>query len=78
MATMLINDMPDEVHAELLAEAQRNHRPVEKQALLLIKLGLRKSMAEPDLEARAARIRAQCQRPVTLAEIFEATKVEHR
>jgi plasmid stability protein len=77
MATMLIRDIPDELHAEIVSEAQRNLRSAEKQALMFIKLGLRKRISEEELETRAEKVRQVCKRPVTMAEILEATEEDH-
>jgi plasmid stability protein len=77
MATMLIRDIPDELHAEIVSEAQRNLRSAEKQALMFIKLGLRKRVSEEEVEARAEKVREACKRPVAMAEILEATEEDH-
>lgn len=40
MKTLLIRDVPDEVHDVLVSEAERNRRSKEKQALYLIETAL--------------------------------------
>ena len=40
MKTLLIRDVPDEVHELLVSEAERNRRSKEKQALYLIETSL--------------------------------------
>ena len=77
MATMLIRDMPDEIHARLVAEAEQNRRNAEKHALYLIEVGLlnRRPLAERQVAAK--RIQAQFKREVTMKEIIAATKEEH-
>lgn len=40
MKTLLIRDVPDEVHDMLVSEAERNRRSKEKQALYLIETSL--------------------------------------
>ena len=46
MKTLLIRDVPDEVHDVLVFEADRSRRSKEKQALYLIESGLSRRGAE--------------------------------
>jgi plasmid stability protein len=46
MKTLLIRDVPDNVHESLISEADRNRRSKEKHALFLIEAGLKQAEAE--------------------------------
>lgn len=78
MATLVIRDIPDELNAELAEDAARNHRSKEKQALHLLKTGLRKPRTS--VEETLTRFKAlhrQMKRPVSMEEILEATEADH-
>jgi plasmid stability protein len=77
MATLLIRDVPDEVNAALLAQAGRSRRSKEKHALFLIEGGLREQRPVKQTLAKAAKLRANCKRPVTMAEILKWTEETH-
>jgi plasmid stability protein len=77
MATLLIRDVPDEINAALLAQAGRNRRSKEKHALFLIEGGLRGQRPVKQTLAEAAKLRAKCKRPVTMAEILKWTEEAH-
>jgi plasmid stability protein len=77
MATLLIRDVPDEVHAALLAQAERSRRSKEKHALFLIEGGLRGQKPVKQTLAEAAKLRANCKRPVKMAEILKWTEEAH-
>ena len=77
MATILIRDVPQAVHDDLLATAARNRRSKEKHALFLIETGLRARPAAKDLRLAAARVRAQCKGTATMEEILNYTEGEH-
>ena len=55
MATILIRDIPDEVHSSLVLQAEQSRRSKEKQALYLIETGLRRKMPAREVLARARR-----------------------
>ena len=50
MKTLLIREMPDEVHDILIAEAERNRRSKEKQALFILERALNRQPAETGFE----------------------------
>ena len=75
--TMLIRDMPDEIHARLVAEAEQNRRSTEKHALYLIEGGLLNRRPLAERQAAAKRIQAQFKREVTMKEIIAATKEDY-
>jgi plasmid stability protein len=77
MATLLIRDVPDEVNAALLAQAGRSRRSKEKHALFLIESGLREQRPVKQTLAMAAKLRANCKRPVTMVEILKWTEEAH-
>ena len=77
MATLLIRDVPDDVHAALLAQAERNRRSMEKQALFLIEGGLRSNRPVKQILAEAAKLRAQSKRTVTMSEVLKWTEEVH-
>ena len=77
MATILIRDMPEEVHSSLKAQAEKNRRSKEKQALYLIETGLRRKLPAPEVLARARRLHAQCKEGTTIKDILAATEEAH-
>lgn len=77
MATLLIRDVPDEVHAALLAQAERNRRSMEKHALFLIEGGLRGNRPVKQMLAEAAKLRNQSKRTVTMNEVLKWTGEAH-
>jgi len=77
MATLLIRDVPDEVNSALLAQAERNRRSKEKHALFLIEGGLRGNKPVKQTLAEAAKLRANCKRPATMAEVLKWTEEAH-
>jgi hypothetical protein len=48
MPALLIKDVPPELHAKLKREAERNHRSMNRQALVLLEQAMHLS-APPDL-----------------------------
>jgi plasmid stability protein len=77
MATILIRDMPDEVHASLVLQAEQGRRSKEKQALYLIETGLRRKMPAQEVLARARRLHAQCKGKTAIKDILAATEEAH-
>lgn len=77
MATLLIRDVPDDVNASLIAQAERNRRSKEKHALFLIEGGLRNARPVGQTLAEAAKLRARCRRPATMNEILKWTQEDH-
>ena len=51
MATLVIKNLPDELHARLREQAQRNHRSVTKEVVNLIESGLHAPRLPPRLSA---------------------------
>jgi plasmid stability protein len=77
MATILIRDIPDEVHASLVVQAERSRRSKEKQALYLIETGLRRRMPAQEVLARARRLHRQCKVETAIKDILAATEEAH-
>jgi plasmid stability protein len=77
MATILIRDMPEEVHAALALQAEKSRRSKEKQALYLIETGLRRKMPAHEVLARARRLHKQCQGETSIKDILTATEEAH-
>jgi len=77
MATILIRDMPAEVHASLALQAEKSRRSKEKQALYLIETGLRRRMPAPEVLARARRLHKQCKGETSIKDILAATEEAH-
>ena len=77
MATILIRDMPDEVHSALVIQAEKSRRSKEKQALFLIETGLRRRLLALEVLKRARRLHAQCKDKTTIQEILAATEEAH-
>ena len=77
MATILIRDMPDEVHSALVIQAEKSRRSKEKQALFLIETGLRRNLPAHEVLARARRLHRQCKSETTIKEILAATEEAH-
>jgi plasmid stability protein len=40
MSTLVLRNLPEDVHARLKAQAERNHRSVNKEAVMLIEQAL--------------------------------------
>jgi plasmid stability protein len=51
MATIIIRDLPDDLHERLKAQAKRNHRSLTKEAIVLIERHLSQSRPTPELPA---------------------------
>lgn len=49
MATLVIKNFPDDLHARLKAQAQRHHRSVTKEVVSLVEQGLGARREKPDL-----------------------------
>jgi plasmid stability protein len=49
MATLVIKNFPDDLHARLKDQAQRHHRSVTKEVVSLVEQGLGTRRAMPDL-----------------------------
>jgi plasmid stability protein len=49
MSTLVIKNLPDDLHARLKDQAERNRRSVTKEALTLIERGLAPSRKAPNL-----------------------------
>lgn len=77
MATILIRDVPEEVHAELVTLAGRNRRSKEKQALFLIEGGLRRRKTPAEVLTEAKRIHAQFKETFPMEEVLKATEEAH-
>ena len=77
MATLLIRDVPDEVHRELIAQAEQARRSKEKHALFLLETGLRRKMSHPQVMAKAQRIRNQIKGEISIGDILKYTEQEH-
>ena len=77
MATILIRDVPNEVHSALVAQAGQNRRSKEKHALFLIEGGLRQQRPAAQILAEATRQRAHCKRVTPINEILNWTGEAH-
>ena len=77
MPTILIRDMPEEVHASLKAQAHKNRRSAEKQALYLIETSLQRRPPTEHVLAAARKLHARCAGTATLKEILQATEADH-
>jgi hypothetical protein len=77
MPSLLIRDVPEAVHLELVRHAERNRRSKEKHALFLIEGGLRGRKPLPETLAQAAKLRGECKRPVALSEVLALTEEAH-
>lgn len=51
MATLVIKNLPEELHVRLKEQARRHHRSVTKEVVNLIEAGLRGEEAKPSLPA---------------------------
>ena len=49
MATIVIRGLPDDLHERLKAQAKRNHRSLNKEAVALIERQLTEPRATPEL-----------------------------
>jgi hypothetical protein len=49
MSTIVIRNLPDELHARLKDQAERNRRSVNKEVVTLIERGLAPSRKAPEL-----------------------------
>jgi len=49
MGTIVIRDLPDDLHERLKAQAKRNHRSLTKEAVALIERQLTEPRAMPEL-----------------------------
>ena len=77
MATILIRDIPDEVHSSLVLLAEKSRRSKEKQALHLIETGLRRRLPAQEVLARARRLHEQCKDKTAMKDILAATEETH-
>jgi plasmid stability protein len=77
MASIIIRDMPEEVHTALKAQAEQNRRSKEKQALYLIETGLRRKMPIQEALAQARRLHDQFRRRTSIRAILAATEETH-
>jgi plasmid stability protein len=77
MASILIRDLPKDVHASLVLEAEKNRRSKEKQALFLIETGLRRRRPAQDVLSTARRLHRQCASETTMKEILKYTEEAH-
>jgi len=77
MATILIRDMPEDVHSSLVFQAEKSQRSKEKQALYLIESGLRRKMPAEEVLVRARRLHDQCQGETAIKDILTATEKVH-
>ena len=68
MATIIIRDLPDDLHERLKAQAKRNHRSLTKEAVALIERHLDLSRRAPELPP-PLRLRGG---PVTIKQIEAA------
>jgi len=77
MATILIRDVPDEVHSSLVMQAEKSRRSKEKQALYLIETGLRRKRPAQEVLAAARHIHEQCKSETAMKDIMAATEKAH-
>ena len=77
MATLLIRNVPDELHKQLVAAAERERRSKEKQALVLLERALAIRRLPNNTLKAARKIRAQFKREVSMKEILAATEAQH-
>ena len=49
MGTIVIRDLPDDLHERLRAQAKRNHRSLTKEAIALIERHLTEARPTPEL-----------------------------
>jgi len=68
MGTIVIRDLPDDLHERLKAQAKRNHRSMTKEAVALIERQLTEPRARPGLPP-PVRLKAG---PVTIRQIEAA------
>lgn len=69
MATLVIKNLPDDLHARLKEQARRHHRSVTKEAVTLLEAGLGREAGGPPLPAP---IRLRSGHRPTVAEIEDA------
>lgn len=77
MATILIRDVPEDIHDALILQADKNCRSKEQEALFLIKGGLRGEKPAKDTLAEVSKIRTQCVREVSMEEVLKWTEEAH-
>jgi plasmid stability protein len=77
MSTILIRDMPDEVHSALVLAAEKNRRSKEKQALFLIETGLRRRKPSTEVLAEARKLHAQFKGEVDMKDVLTWTEAAH-
>ena len=68
MGTIIIRDLPDDLHERLKAQAKRNHRSLTKEAIALIERHLAQPRPIPELPP-PLRLKAG---PVTITQIEAA------
>jgi hypothetical protein len=71
---MLICGVPEKVHAALVLQSEKNRRSKEKQERFLIEGGLRGVVSAKNTVVEADRMRAHCQREVSMTEILQWTE----
>ncbi len=77
MATLLIRDLPDEIHERLVQSAQAARRSKEKQAMFLIESGLRRRRPHEEVVKEARRIHALFKGEVAMKDVLTWTEAEH-
>ena len=77
MPTLLIRDVPKELHEQLVMAAQKERRSKEKQALVLLERSLAVGRHPKDTLKEARKLRSQCKREISMKEILAATEARH-
>lgn len=77
MATILIRDMPEEIHSELVCQAEKNRRSKEKQALFLIENGLRRKKQPEQTLHEARKLHRRFKGEIAMSEVLKYTEAEH-
>ena len=77
MAAILIRDVPEEVNASLVRQAEKSRRSKEKQALFLIETGLRRRLPAGKVLAQARRLHEQCKGRTAIKDILADTEAAH-
>jgi hypothetical protein len=73
----VIRDVPEPVQSALVSEAERNRRSKEKQALWLIETGLRRKPPVDEVLAQARKLRGECKRRTSIADVLKFTEASH-
>ena|SRR2546421_262173 len=77
MPTLLIRDVPRDLHKQLVQTAKKERRSKEKQALILLERALAVRRIPDNTIEIARKLRAQCKREVSMEEILAATEGPH-